>query len=819
MTCTDESDTVPTEELAERLLTIAENRPDGTAEAAWVELCLVLGARVDARGRLYKKDIDLSSAAGAVAWKEDNSIPAVLSFETGYDRSGGQIRRAKTHIRVGKVVTDATDLCDELGVGYSSTAGATAGAKSRQELVQELEERGGENAASGTGRGASSGSGRSEGQSADPVSASASASRSSSSSCPYGCDTGEAETGENRRSERSDRKNGGGSKRSLERHRPQRDAFKTRGSRAQRRWLDTRARMPAERLLFLELLRHARRGIYQSGEQDEGMDWVGVEAEKMEEKMGAPFHATWKVWHESELIDPHGDGDFVSPAEAEETGQDPRTREFRISQDVLDEFTGLAEGSRRWWLQTAEPQRTDEPSPLSSDLKDENGNYHPDLIDKALRVLGSAEHRIDLDSVDEAVSALSEKSGRKARAQLSGLQLARETISRQAEGEEGVVTIQNAYKPDDSGGRITFKRGGPQGMLGAVKAKAYDLEGYRNYDIKSCHTAALKQWADELEELGVDIDTSALDEYPGKDKVVEDTGLPRGLVKVVEHSVKNSAYLPASLDQAELIEKIHLEEGRTLQIVDAARKADVDTDKALSKLYDVFADYRRVAIEIAEALLTTYWDEHKQPAGPKGWCMKNHCGVSFYRSEHIEDKEDDSWCHDARTAVMAWALRGLEGAFCHSITVLSATRTDFDVVANEHDGLITRGPIPAGIIQAAREMSGFHRAELAEKAFADQEDIQELYGVEAAPDGRESKPKAKPAQTGGGDEPTESGAEGEELDPVVRRHLQRKREEKRRRHRGPPDEVVAKHSPAPDERVELTAEEARRMRGRSRHLQ
>ncbi len=734
MTCTNTAETVPTEELTEQLFTIAENRPDGTAEAAWVELCLVLADRVGARGRLYKKDAGLSSAAGAIGWKEDNSIPAVLSFETSYDRSGGQIRRAKTHIRVGKVVSDAANLCDDLDVDYNSAAEATAGAETRQGLVRALA-----GAEATTDSNARSDPTDDRDTWSDPIT---STSSFPSSSCPYGCDTSSAETNDNRRSERSDRKNGGGSKRCLERHRPQRDAFETRGSRTQRRWLDVRARMPAERLLFLKLLRHARRGIYQSGKESEGMDWVGVSSEKMQERMGAPYHATWKVWEGSELIEPYDGGSYVSPEQAEETGQDPRTREFRIPQDALDEFTGLAEGSRRWWLQTAEPVRTDEPSAMSSDLKDENGNYHPDLIDKALRVLDGAEHRIDLDSVDEAVSTLSEKSGRKARARLSGLQLARETIARQADGEEGVVTIQNAYTPDDSGGRISFKRGGPQGMLGGAKARAYDLEGYHNYDIESCHTAALKQWADELEELGVDIDTSPLDEYPGKDKVAADTGLPAALVKTTEHSVKNSAYLPASLDQAELIEKIHLEEGRTLQIVDAARKADVDTDKALSKLHDVFADYRRVAIEIAEALLTTYWDEHKQPGGPAGWCMKNHAGVSFYRGEHIEDEEDDdSWCHEARTAVMAWALRGLEGAFCHSITVLSATRTDFDVVANEHDGLITQGEIPAGIIQAAREMSGFTRAELAEKDFADQEDIQELYGAESGAEAAESNPQ------------------------------------------------------------------------------
>jgi hypothetical protein len=73
------------------------------------------------------------------------------------------------------------------------------------------------------------------------------------------------------------------------------------------------------------------------------------------------------------------------------------------------------------------------------------------------------------------------------------------------------------------------------------------------------------------------------------------------------------------------------------------------------------------------------------------------------------------------------ALCRLEAAFYHSVTALSATRTDFDIVANNHGGLITRGPIPAGVIDKARKMSGFARAGLTQKPFADQEDIEELY--------------------------------------------------------------------------------------------
>jgi len=541
-----------------------------------------------------------------------------------------------------------------------------------------------------------------------------------------GCEVNSSEEGQNRRYERSDRENRDGSEQCLERHSPSREKWETRGTRAQREYLDSRVRSAAERLLFLHLLGHARSAMYSSGQGGDGfMQWVGVPAEKMEREMGAPYHSTYRVWHESELIEPFQGGYYVPPTD---DGAQPQARAFRIREEAFEEFTSLGDGTRRWWLHTEKPARTDEPGPMSSDLKDENDNYHPDLIDEALRVLDGAEHRIDLEPIRDAIKSLAGQNGREARARKANLQLALETIERQADGSEGVVSLQNAYTPDECGGRVSFKDGGPQGMLKAVKARAYDLKGYTNYDISSCHTAALKQLADDLKQLGVDIDTSPLDEYPGKYEAADNHNLPSSLVKTTEHAVKNGGYLPASLAQARVIEQ---EIPGELKIVEEARGADVDTDRAIQELHDIFADYRQVAVEIAEALLTTYWDEHKQPGGPKGWCMKNHCGVSFYRDEWTEDEDEHSWCHRARTRVMAWALRGLEAAFCHSLTILSE-EYDYEVAANEHDGLIVDGELPdedeSDVIDQAREMSGFHRAELVEKAFADKEDVEALYG-------------------------------------------------------------------------------------------
>ena len=108
--------------------------------------------------------------------------------------------------------------------------------------------------------------------------------------------------------------------------------------------------------------------------------------------------------------------------------------------------------------------------------------------------------------------------------------------------------------------------------------------------------------------------------------------------------------------------------------------------------------------------------------------MHNACGISFLPSAH----EDG---HDREAAVMAWMLQGLEAAFIHSLTILGAESDEFSVIANEHDGCILRMETGEESFQealteaiaVARHMSGFHEAELVEKAFADEEDVEALY--------------------------------------------------------------------------------------------
>ena len=53
----------------------------------------------------------------------------------------------------------------------------------------------------------------------------------------------------------------------------------------------------------------------------------------------------------------------------------------------------------------------------------------------------------------------------------------------------------------------------------------------------------------------------------------------------------------------------------------------------------------------------------------------------------------------------------LESAFIYSI-IESSTEYEFEVLSNEHDGLIVRGEIPEVAVNRARQKSGFTSAVL-----------------------------------------------------------------------------------------------------------
>jgi hypothetical protein len=501
-----------------------------------------------------------------------------------------------------------------------------------------------------------------------------------------------------------------------------------------------------DQLLALKLINSSRSATYNSGEEEDGR-WVVMSHEKLHEEYKISY-PTENVWRNCPIIEAKDDGRYVSPDEAKEKEERPAARELRVTQEFLDEWTrlGAEGGSYRYKAHRRELVRTDEPQALQTRLCDDHGNDIPDLVEDALKVLKDADHEIILDAIEKAEESIARREGAEAREQLTSLRLAKETVKRQViQSQDGVAQLQNAYEIQEISGRVSFRRGGPQGLMGEVKARAYDLNHYRNFDIASCHTSAFKQVAEMLAQIGVEIDVSAWEEYPGKYEIAARTGLPVGLIKVTEHAVKYGAVIPDSMEQ---VKEFYVDDdddsddrsnwpALAKEVKEHEEQGLLDdADDALKALNDVFGEMRKVVIEMAEALLTDHYDAYASG----GW-MTNGCGVSFGR--HTWDEG-----HERRSKVMAWMLQGLEAAFCHHLTILSAESKAFSVVANEHDGLIIRKDVEdeqafqealSAAIDRARKKSGFHEAEFVEKAFADEEDVDELYGKQEDEDSEQQE--------------------------------------------------------------------------------
>lgn len=443
-------------------------------------------------------------------------------------------------------------------------------------------------------------------------------------------------------------------------------------------------------------------------------------------------------------------------------------REFALTPAFFEELAKADAEGKPAAKKMATGKRSYATSMLTTTLRNDAGHLwgkkrgdlpggHYSLVDGALRVLDDTRHPINMEGLDTAMAyykAAAEEARRRYDAyarKLKGVAWTTEkkqrydrlrdkrdeALNRHAsmsqvyarvkaqaveDRQEGLVWLQNAYEVQAISGRLSFRQSGPQGATRASKAEMYNgIPGLHNYDIASSQTEGLRQLSKTLKGIGADVDTQALDEYldaGGKDHIVEETGLPRWLVKKTEHAIKFLATLPVSIDQARTNAK-RSNRGCLCAIARyAIIAADGNEDKAdgmLTKLNDVFRPQVKMVRNLADALLTEYWAATSTPGGRgKGRVMRNACGITFCKHDYRNG-------HEQRSKVMAWYLQGLEAAFVHAITILSE-QFDYSVVANEHDGCITMGEIPVEAIQQARTLSGFGSAEFKEKPFCDDED-------------------------------------------------------------------------------------------------
>jgi len=276
---------------------------------------------------------------------------------------------------------------------------------------------------------------------------------------------------------------------------------------------------------------------------------------------------------------------------------------------------------------------------------------------------------------------------------------------------DGIWQYVPAYRVQEISGRISEIGGGFQSCTREMKhAAIQDVPGIRNYDIVSSQLYGLKE---EFENAG--ITTRQIDALIARPKteLAAEAGVSvdvwkRSLYAVIFHAALHDSF-KAALCAAERCDgQMPAVAKEVLEGVGKRRAAHV-YDRIRGALLPLHEDLNTWH----EYLVTEYWDSVRQPG--KGWYARNDCGIVFRLDDHQGE-------HDRKSAMAAWLLQGKEAAFIHRLTLLS-DEYDYEVIANEHDGLLIIGEIPLEAIETALDRASFKYAKLAKKPFVNHEEV------------------------------------------------------------------------------------------------
>lgn len=300
----------------------------------------------------------------------------------------------------------------------------------------------------------------------------------------------------------------------------------------------------------------------------------------------------------------------------------------------------------------------------------------------------------------------------------------------------GVWSFIPAYAPQMSG-RLGCLGGMLQSCSREMKYAAFTgVPGLRNYDrVASQPRILIQKMREAMADGAKGVDVEWLEAYQAdpasKYAYARRTGLPVDAWKAVLMAVVNAASLPR--DPA-------TSKGDVVKIIrDAVGEAE---------LGDV---YRRVCRELGPLkrsldawhryLIGPYVDARSESTR-RGRGVRNDAGRLFYPKEVRE-------AHKRKARMSAFVLQGAEAAHMHELTCLGPAY-GFQVLQNEHDGLIVLGEIPERAMQEAAEKVGLESWELVEKPFCDrplvdapagaavdvEAEVQSKFDVEAALAGR-----------------------------------------------------------------------------------
>ncbi|MGE0200709.1 MAG: hypothetical protein AB7P76_07055 [Candidatus Melainabacteria bacterium] len=370
-----------------------------------------------------------------------------------------------------------------------------------------------------------------------------------------------------------------------------------------------------------------------------------------------------------------------------------RPRRYRLRDWVLDGFIEASIAAqdtspRLVSILTGKPLRASQKAPEAAESSSGDPTP-PDLIQRAMGMFTAC--TVDRPAIVERLNRLravyQDNPTPKNRFRYLNDWFIWDTLNKLAEPTDtpGIVRFTPRYTMQATG-RI----GTPlQNASRAMKQAAYAaIPNVHNYDLASSQMALCLH---EMTRHGIDCPwiRTYLDEPGTRAALAEQVGVSDATWKECLYSVLMTAHLPTNTVW------------KGSPVVEAL--AEEITDSAALK--ETLARLREVLKPLVPPLKK--WHKQVESEGRAAGCIVNRLGIS----RPVES-------FDKTSAMVAHILQGSEAYFIHTLTVL-AERYGYTPLGNEHDGLLTIGPIPDAAIQQAQRLTGLDCLELREKPFCE----------------------------------------------------------------------------------------------------
>lgn len=309
-----------------------------------------------------------------------------------------------------------------------------------------------------------------------------------------------------------------------------------------------------------------------------------------------------------------------------------------------------------------------------------------------------------------------------------------ETVMRNAKDLGGGLKYYVPAYESQKSGRVSELEGGLQSCSRAMKKAAFTFSNCYNYDLKSSQLYGLRYLSEKA-----GMDTEPINIFLSIDKQLkaDEVGITKKCYKnclyafvmgATTHGFedtprywdkKSGKYKPEFFCLSVI--KYLLEEADRLN--KEKNIMDLEADKTLAlELLDKFNESVDILQKHLEKFYEWLVDDYCKANQTKKGTIKNLAEMSFNLNEYKNSKGEyiKKRRRDLYRKLTAFFLQGIEAAFIHYLSKEEIqTKYNYEVISNQHDGVITIGVIPDAAVKEAKEVLSLPYAYLEIKPICD----------------------------------------------------------------------------------------------------